>query len=168
MSKRRSSLRVQSPAAPPPRAKNLLDYGPVAAIAHSRYFPVALQWMTASVFMVIVWQLLLGPQSAHENAGTALVWVLWWPLLPVLFLTLGRFWCAVCPFGWLSDPGAEAGRRSQEGAEVPEVLWHLGDRRPVHPDHLGRPCLRHRRVPVGLGRPAAGAHDRRRGVRRAL
>ncbi len=36
-------------------------------------------------------------------AGTALVWVLWWPLLPVLFLTLGRFWCAACPFGWLSD-----------------------------------------------------------------
>lgn len=88
---------------PPKRSRNLLDYKLVGAVARSRYFPGVLQWMTASVFAVIVWQLLLGPQSAHENAGTALVWVLWWPLLPLIFIGLGRFWCAVCPFGWLSD-----------------------------------------------------------------
>ena len=82
---------------------NLLDRPLVAAVARSRYFPAVLQWATASVFFVIVWQLLLGPQSAHDNAGTALVWILWWPLLPLLFIGLGRFWCAVCPFGWLSD-----------------------------------------------------------------
>jgi ferredoxin len=93
------------PAAPAPAAgpKNLLDFQPVAAIARSRYFPAAFQWVTASVFAIIVWQLLLGPRSAHDNAGTALVWVLWWPLLPLLFIGMGRFWCAVCPFGWLSD-----------------------------------------------------------------
>jgi polyferredoxin len=85
------------------QSRNLLDYRVVAAVAHSRYFPAVLQWLTASVFFIIVWQLLLGPQSAHDNAGTALVWVLWWPLLPLLFIGLGRFWCAVCPFGWLSD-----------------------------------------------------------------
>lgn len=87
----------------PAQPRNLLDYGIVGAVAHSRYFPGVLQWLTASVFFIIVWQLLLGPQSAHDNAGTALVWVLWWPLLPLLFIGLGRFWCAVCPFGWLSD-----------------------------------------------------------------
>jgi ferredoxin len=31
------------------------------------------------------------------------MWVLWWPLIPVVFLLLGRFWCAVCPFAALSD-----------------------------------------------------------------
>jgi ferredoxin len=87
----------------PSRPRNLLDYGVVVAAARSRWFPAVFQWLTASVFFIIVWQLLLGPQSAHENAGTALVWVLWWPLLPLLFIGLGRFWCAVCPFGWLSD-----------------------------------------------------------------
>lgn len=92
---------VASPRSARPR--NLLDYGVVAAIARSRHFPAVFQWLTASVFFIIVWQLLLGPQSAHDNAGTALVWVLWWPLLPLLFIGLGRFWCAVCPFGWLSD-----------------------------------------------------------------
>jgi ferredoxin len=87
----------------PPRPRNLLDHPAVSAVARSRYFPAVFQWATASVFFIIVWQLLLGPQSAHDNAGTALVWVLWWPLLPLLFIGLGRFWCAVCPFGWLSD-----------------------------------------------------------------
>ena len=82
---------------------DLLRRAPVAAVARSRWFPVVFQWATAAVFALVVWQLLLGPDSAHENAGTALVWVLWWPLLPLLFVTLGRFWCAVCPFGWLSD-----------------------------------------------------------------
>lgn len=84
-------------------SRNLLELRPVHAVAHSRFFPGVLQWITASVFVVVVWQLLLGPSSAHDNPGTALVWVLWWPLLPLLFLGLGRFWCAVCPFGWLSD-----------------------------------------------------------------
>src|SRR5674536_348946 len=31
------------------------------------------------------------------------MWVLWWPLIPVVFVFLGRFWCAVCPFGLISD-----------------------------------------------------------------
>jgi len=52
---------------------------------------------------VIVWQLMLGPESAHDNLGTALTWVLWWPLIPLFFVLVGRFWCAVCPFGWLQD-----------------------------------------------------------------
>lgn len=101
-----AARRVQfepEPEPPPRSSRNLLDSPRVAAVAHSRYFPVVFQWVTASVFLVIVWQLLLGPQAASDNAGTALVWVLWWPLLPLLFLAVGRFWCAVCPFGWLSD-----------------------------------------------------------------
>jgi len=31
------------------------------------------------------------------------MWILWWPILPVVFVFLGRFWCAVCPFGAISD-----------------------------------------------------------------
>lgn len=85
------------------RPRNLLALRPVAAVARSRFYPAVLQWVVTAVFALIVWQLLLGPESAHDNLGTALTWVIWWPLLPVLFLLLGRFWCAVCPFGWLSD-----------------------------------------------------------------
>ncbi len=50
-----------------------------------------------------MFQLLLGPESAHDNFGTALTWVLWWPLIPIIFLFLGRFWCAICPFATIND-----------------------------------------------------------------
>ena len=32
-----------------------------------------------------------------------MTWVLWWPIIPLVFLLLGRFWCAICPFATLSD-----------------------------------------------------------------
>ena len=83
--------------------RNLLDWRPFAALMRSRWYPAVFQWIGASFFALIVWQLLLGPVTAHDNLGTALVWVIWWPLLPLTFIAFGRLWCAVCPFGWLSD-----------------------------------------------------------------
>jgi polyferredoxin len=89
------------PAAP--AGRDLLQRRPVAALLRSRWYPGVFQWLAVAVFAVVVYQLLLGPDSAHDNLGTALVWVLWWPLIPIVFVALGRFWCAVCPFGKLSD-----------------------------------------------------------------
>jgi len=83
--------------------RNLLDNGAVSAVVRSRWYPGALQVPVAAVFGLVAYQLLAGPDVAHDNAGTALMWVLWWPLLPLAFLLLGRFWCAVCPFATLSD-----------------------------------------------------------------
>ncbi len=37
------------------------------------------------------------------NAGAALVWQLWWPLLPFFLLLTSRAWCAVCPFSTLGS-----------------------------------------------------------------
>jgi polyferredoxin len=85
------------------RSLNLLSIPLVGAIFRSRWFPGVFQALTAAVFVVIVWQLILGPESAHDNFGTAMTWVLWWPLIPIIFLLLGRFWCAICPFATLSD-----------------------------------------------------------------
>ncbi|AQX17113.1 ferredoxin [Tessaracoccus lapidicaptus] len=75
----------------------------VARLLRSRLYPGVIQVPVAAVFGLVAYQLLVGPDSAHDNAGTALMWVLWWPLIPIVFVALGRFWCAVCPFGWLSD-----------------------------------------------------------------
>lgn len=87
----------------PPSGRNLLANRLVTTALRSRWYPGVLQWATASVFVLIMWQLLLGPDTAHDNLGTALTWVLWWPLIPIIFLLLGRFWCTICPFGTLSD-----------------------------------------------------------------
>ncbi|MGA5298340.1 4Fe-4S binding protein [Nucisporomicrobium flavum] len=89
--------------APAPRPRNLLDVPLVSRAVRSRWYPGLFQWIAVAVFALVVWQLLAGPQTAHDNLGTALVWVLWWPLIPIVFVAVGRFWCAVCPFGKLSD-----------------------------------------------------------------
>jgi polyferredoxin len=86
-----------------PRGRNLMAIPAVAALLRSRWYPGVLQVPVAAVFGLVGYQLLAGPDSAHDNAGTALMWVLWWPVIPIVFLLLGRFWCAVCPFATLSD-----------------------------------------------------------------
>ncbi|MBC7463574.1 MAG: 4Fe-4S binding protein [Actinobacteria bacterium] len=86
-----------------PLGRDLLKYRLIKAVMKSRYFPKIFQIPVAAVFGLIGYQLLVGPSSAHENPGTALMWVLWWPLIPIVFLFLGRFWCAICPFATLSD-----------------------------------------------------------------
>ncbi|HEX7405820.1 MAG TPA: 4Fe-4S binding protein [Candidatus Nanopelagicaceae bacterium] len=86
-----------------PEGRDLLKTPLIRGIMRSRWYPGVLQIPIAAVFGLVVYELLTGPSSAHENAGTALLWVLWWPIIPIVFIFLGRFWCAVCPFGVLSD-----------------------------------------------------------------
>ncbi|HEY0904274.1 MAG TPA: 4Fe-4S binding protein [Marmoricola sp.] len=85
------------------RPRNLLDNRQVSAFLRSRWYPMVFQVPVAAVFGLVAYQLLAGPSEAHDNAGTALMWVLWWPVIPLTFLLVGRFWCAVCPFATLSD-----------------------------------------------------------------
>ena len=88
---------------PPRPGRNLMTIPAVAAVLRSRWYPGVLQVPVAAVFGLVAYQLLAGPDAAHDNAGTALMWVLWWPVIPIVFVLLGRFWCAVCPFGAISD-----------------------------------------------------------------
>lgn len=86
-----------------PKGRNLLNIPAVKRLMRSPWYPGVLQVPIAAVFGLIAYELFAGPSSAHDNAGTALMWVLWWPLIPIVFVFLGRFWCAVCPFATLSD-----------------------------------------------------------------
>ena len=83
-------------------SRNLLD-GPVGTLMRSRLYPGVFRAVTTAVFALIMFQLLFGPEAVDENFGSALTWVLWWPLLPLALFVAGRAWCAVCPFGWVSD-----------------------------------------------------------------
>ena len=102
-------LKIQEPIQlvdkiqPGPSDHNLLQNKLIDRLFRSRLFPGMLQWLTLGVFVLIIYQLILGPLSAHDNFGTAMTWVLWWPLIPIIFLAVGRFWCAVCPFATLND-----------------------------------------------------------------
>lgn len=74
-----------------------------AKFIKSKWYPAIFQIPVAIIFAFIVFELVAGPAEAHDNFGTAATWVLWWPLLPILLLLFGRFWCIVCPFGYLND-----------------------------------------------------------------
>jgi len=82
---------------------NLLDIGWFQRALHSRFYPAIFQWITTAAFAVILLSVLFGPNNAGQNFGMAFTWTLWWPLLAVSFVLLGRFWCAICPFAWLTD-----------------------------------------------------------------
>jgi ferredoxin len=84
-------------------ATNLLNNRSLVGFIKSKLYPQVFQWPVAIIFAFIIYELMIGPREAHDNFGTALTWVLWWPLLPILFLFFGRFWCSVCPFGTLND-----------------------------------------------------------------
>ena len=83
--------------------KNLMNTPWIARTVRSRLYPGVFQSIVAAGFVLIAYELLVGPSTAKDNFGTALMWVLWWPLIPIIFVFLGRFWCAICPFGTLND-----------------------------------------------------------------
>jgi polyferredoxin len=86
-----------------PLGRNILKNRFVWAVMRSRWYPGAIQIPVAAVFGLVAYELLAGPPSSTDNAGTALMWVLWWPFVPILYVLFGRLWCAVCPFAALSD-----------------------------------------------------------------
>jgi polyferredoxin len=90
-------------AQPQAPRRDLMRWRPIAVIMRSRLYPGVLQATVAAGFVLVAYELLVGPDIAKENLGTALMWVLWWPLIPIIFVFVGRFWCAICPFGTLND-----------------------------------------------------------------
>jgi polyferredoxin len=102
---------------------NLLNIPWIRATLRSRFYPAAFQWITAAVFLLVLVMALFATSNAGQNFGMALAWTVWWPLLPLSFIFLGRFWCAVCPLAWLSDRVQHAlGVR----LSVPRVLVRCG------------------------------------------
>jgi len=103
MADRKTPLRQDIPSSKVKKEINFLNNKTFAKFIKSKWYPGVFQWPVALIFAFIVYELMAGPSEAHDNFGTAGTWVLWWPLLPILLLLFGRFWCIVCPFGLLND-----------------------------------------------------------------
>jgi len=89
----------------------LIEASWIKTVLRSRMYPSLLQWITMGAFVLVLVLALFGPNNAGQNFGMALVWFVWWPLMPLSFLLAGRSWCAVCPFACLMD-------RVQQGVGV--------------------------------------------------
>jgi polyferredoxin len=91
------------PSNNPKKPYNFLDIPFINKFIKSKWYPGIFQWLGMAFFGLIVFELMTGTVNPHRNWGTAMTWVLWWPVVPILFVLVGRFWCAVCPFGKISD-----------------------------------------------------------------
>lgn len=84
--------------------RDLLAYPKVYAFLISRWPLWILQAPLAVVFAYLLWS---GPskvQDYPQNPATILIWVIWWPLLLLSALVLGRVWCGfLCPLGGAVD-----------------------------------------------------------------
>lgn len=66
-------------------------------------FPWLGRWFLIGFLVVLTYSALFGPRDPGLNFATVMSWVVWWPLLAISYLVIGRIWCAVCPMGALSD-----------------------------------------------------------------
>jgi polyferredoxin len=86
---------VLPPSGPEP---NLLHIGWVGRMFRSRRYPGVLQLAGLVVFGAVMLATLFGPTAVADNLGSTIVWILWWPLLPLSYFLFSRLWCTVCPY----------------------------------------------------------------------
>jgi polyferredoxin len=83
------------PSGPEP---NLLHVSWVGRMFRSRWYPGVFQLTGLVVFAAVMLATLFGPTLVEDNVGSTIVWILWWPLLPLSYFAFSRFWCTVCPY----------------------------------------------------------------------
>lgn len=66
-------------------------------------YPWAVRWFLIGFLVTLTYSAFFGPNDPRLNFATVMSWIVWWPLLAVSYLLLGRIWCAFCPMGALSD-----------------------------------------------------------------
>ncbi|MFA4934995.1 MAG: 4Fe-4S binding protein [Candidatus Methanoperedens sp.] len=102
---------------------NFLDMAPIKTLLKSRWYPLIFVLPTMIIFAIILIQLFFGKDEASYNFGSVMVWIFLWPIMPVLFLVFGRFWCSVCPMSRVSD---EVQKNVGMHKKVPKFLQAYG------------------------------------------
>ncbi len=64
----------------------------------SRWFQPVFQALPLVLFVAVVVSGLYGTPVPERNLATVLTWGIWWVLLIVDIVLLGRMWCMVCPW----------------------------------------------------------------------
>jgi DNA-binding NtrC family response regulator/NAD-dependent dihydropyrimidine dehydrogenase PreA subunit len=110
----------------PPKGKytiNLLQFDNIKKLFTSRFYPVGLQIITASVFSLIFIMAFLGNRSPDHNVSVLLVWAMWWPMLTISWFVGARIWCSVCPMGAVNDLFNKIGKKK---FKVPNFIRDYG------------------------------------------
>ncbi len=69
----------------------------------SRKFQFLLILPNQIVFWLVILSGLVGTVDPNINFGTAITWYLWFCIVFVMMVVVGRAWCAMCPFGGFAE-----------------------------------------------------------------
>lgn len=78
-----------------------------------------LQAATLAFFLVVAAACLIDAAGPFGTTANSLVWGVWWPVLVLAFLLIGRAWCMVCP---LSLAGRIVRRIGRLGLKPPDAM----------------------------------------------
>ncbi|HEX9031657.1 MAG TPA: 4Fe-4S binding protein [Streptosporangiaceae bacterium] len=116
----------------PPRGWDITRNPRIARIVRDRRFQFLLILPNQIIFWTVIFVGLLGTADPGLNFGTAITWYVWFCLVFVLMVALGRAWCAMCPFGGFAEwiQRRTFFRRTQSalglGRKLPEPIARFG------------------------------------------
>jgi hypothetical protein len=109
----------------------------IARLVRDRKFQFLLIVPNQIVFWTVIFVGLLGTAVPGLNFGTAITWYVWFCLVFVMMVAVGRAWCAMCPFGGFAEwiQRRTLWQRTQKalglGLKFPEPLARYGFLWPV-------------------------------------
>ncbi|HVB70632.1 MAG TPA: 4Fe-4S binding protein [Acidimicrobiales bacterium] len=109
----------------------------VARVLHNRKFQFLLILPNQIIFWTVIFVGLLGTAVPGLNFGAAITWYVWFCLVFVMMVVVGRAWCAMCPFGGFAEwiQRRSFFQRTQKtlglGRKFPESLAQFGFVLPV-------------------------------------
>ncbi len=116
----------------PPAGWDIAKYPRVARILRNRRFQFALILPNQIIFWLVITLGLAGTVIPGLNFGTAITWYLWFCLVFVMMVAVGRAWCVMCPFGGFAEwvQRRTFWNRTQKslglGLKVPEPIARYG------------------------------------------
>jgi polyferredoxin len=82
---------------------DLMEFGPVRRLVKLHSFQFLLIVPGTIIFILAAIAIIFGVPHSGFNFGMVFTWVLWWGIVIVLFVVLGRGWCLLCPFGAIGE-----------------------------------------------------------------
>jgi polyferredoxin len=87
----------------PQRSLDVAKNPRVARLLHNRKLQFLLILPNQIIFWLVIGIGLLGTVVPGLNFATAITWYLWFCLVFVMMVVVGRAWCAMCPFGGFGE-----------------------------------------------------------------
>ncbi len=82
---------------------DLMEFGLIKRLVKLRPLQFLIVAPSFIIFILAVITIVYGVQHAGFNWGMVFTWVVWWGLVIILFVVIGRGWCVTCPFGAVGE-----------------------------------------------------------------